>query len=180
MLNQQKFEFFTSCIPRYPQLHAEYNPGYDEYHAHRICQTFELSQFIRNTMEGCDLVLLAGDLNTRPSTVGYQLMTQNTQLKDCWITKVGKQFLGFKFYGIVSLKQDFAVEFYYIYIFKKKSNLLLIFRLLYLCLIVFSYGIRDISKNVFNILFSRQVLFLEFYFVILILLMFCLFFSFLF
>ncbi|KAI8752839.1 sphingomyelin phosphodiesterase 2-like isoform X2 [Biomphalaria glabrata] len=68
-------------------LHAEYNPECDEYEAHRLAQTFELCQFVRNTAYNCDIAILAGDLNTSPTHLGYKILTQHASLKDCWAEK---------------------------------------------------------------------------------------------
>ncbi|KAH9491532.1 Sphingomyelin phosphodiesterase 2, neutral membrane (Neutral sphingomyelinase) [Bulinus truncatus] len=68
-------------------LHAEYNPECDEYEAHRLAQTFELSQFIRNTVYNCNVAILAGDLNTSPTHLGYRILTQHACLKDAWVEK---------------------------------------------------------------------------------------------
>ncbi|XP_059177893.1 putative neutral sphingomyelinase [Physella acuta] len=68
-------------------FHAEYNPDKDEYEAHRLAQAFELSQFIRNTFHGCDMAILAGDLNITPSTLGYQIITHHGHMRDTWTEK---------------------------------------------------------------------------------------------
>ncbi|CAL1542971.1 unnamed protein product [Lymnaea stagnalis] len=68
-------------------FHAEYNPAQDEYEAHRLAQAFELSQFIRNTSRDCDMIIVAGDLNTGPTHLGYKVITQHADLKDAWLEK---------------------------------------------------------------------------------------------
>ncbi|BFZ24957.1 hypothetical protein BsWGS_27995 [Bradybaena similaris] len=67
-------------------FHAEYNAE-DEYEAHRLAQAFELSQFIRSTSMDCDVVILAGDLNIVPRSLGYKVVTNHAQVKDAWIEK---------------------------------------------------------------------------------------------
>ncbi|XP_005097465.1 sphingomyelin phosphodiesterase 2 [Aplysia californica] len=68
-------------------FHAEYNPLEDEYRAHRLSQALELSQFIGYTSVDCDLIILAGDLNTPAHGLGYKVITQNGSLKDTWLEK---------------------------------------------------------------------------------------------
>ena len=48
----------------------------------------ELNQFINYTSACCDLVVLAGDLNTPAGGLGYKLITENTDLSDTWVVKV--------------------------------------------------------------------------------------------
>ena len=71
------------------QFHAEYNPTEDEYRAHRLSQTMELCQFVDYTSLDSDIVVLGGDLNTPSGGLGWRLMTQNTELCDAWVEKVG-------------------------------------------------------------------------------------------
>lgn len=72
------------------QLHAEYDFDDDEYAAHRVSQAFEMSQFIKLTSspDNCDLVLVGGDFNVKPESLGFQIIQNNGQLLDSWITKV--------------------------------------------------------------------------------------------
>ncbi|XP_041351604.1 putative neutral sphingomyelinase isoform X2 [Gigantopelta aegis] len=67
--------------------HTRYSRNFDEYAAHRVAQSFEISQFIKQTSEACDLVILAGDLNSEPSDLNYKLILTNGNLRDCWIDK---------------------------------------------------------------------------------------------
>lgn len=69
------------------QLHAQYHEP-DNYEAHRIAQSFEMSQFIRNTSESCDLVIVGGDFNFRPDQLGYNIIRYNGNLYDSWIERV--------------------------------------------------------------------------------------------
>ncbi|GMT26957.1 hypothetical protein PFISCL1PPCAC_18254, partial [Pristionchus fissidentatus] len=65
-------------------LHAEYNRQNDLYLPHRLAQCFELSQFVRHTSRGADLVILTGDLNLEPDDLGYRIILSNAQLVDSW------------------------------------------------------------------------------------------------
>ncbi|XP_062590000.1 putative neutral sphingomyelinase [Saccostrea cucullata] len=68
-------------------LHAEYDMASDEYIAHRVAQAFDMSQFIKYTSESCDVVIVGGDFNLRPSDLGYKLIMTNGNLHDCWLAK---------------------------------------------------------------------------------------------
>ncbi|GFS13257.1 neutral sphingomyelinase [Elysia marginata] len=68
-------------------FHAEYNPGHDEYEAHRLAQAVELCQFVRRTSSNCDMVVVAGDFNTTPAQLGYKVITHYGNLKDVWRDK---------------------------------------------------------------------------------------------
>ncbi|EYC35246.1 hypothetical protein Y032_1102g3606, partial [Ancylostoma ceylanicum] len=52
-------------------LHAEYDRENDLYLPHRTSQSFELSQFIRHTAHGADVVIVTGDLNMEPDDLGF-------------------------------------------------------------------------------------------------------------
>ncbi|KAF8368144.1 hypothetical protein PRIPAC_85973 [Pristionchus pacificus] len=65
-------------------LHAEYNRQNDLYLPHRLAQCFELSQFVRHTSRGADLVILTGDMNLEPDDLGYRIILSNTHLIDAW------------------------------------------------------------------------------------------------
>jgi len=58
------------------------------YEAHRVVQSFEMSQFIRNTSETCDFVIVGGDFNFRPDQIGYKIIRSNANLFDSWIERV--------------------------------------------------------------------------------------------
>ncbi|KRY22461.1 putative neutral sphingomyelinase [Trichinella patagoniensis] len=66
-------------------IHAEYNHDEDVYLAHRVVQAFELGQFMRNTMQNCEMAILMGDLNLRPTDLGYDLIRHSASLKDAWL-----------------------------------------------------------------------------------------------
>lgn len=48
-----------------------------------------MSQFIRNTSDSCDLVIVGGDFNFRPDQLGYNIIRYNGNLYDSWIERVG-------------------------------------------------------------------------------------------
>ncbi|KAJ8868525.1 hypothetical protein PR048_030053 [Dryococelus australis] len=66
-------------------LHAEYNRESDEYMAHRVLQAFDLSQMVRTTSVGADVVILAGDLNTEPEDLAQRIICQNSELHDAYM-----------------------------------------------------------------------------------------------
>lgn len=66
-------------------LHAEYNRQRDIYLSHRICQAFEMSQYVKLTSETCDLAIVAGDFNTEPLDPPYNIILHNTCLEDAFV-----------------------------------------------------------------------------------------------
>lgn len=68
-------------------LHAEYDMESDEYIAHRVAQAFDMSQFIKYTSGSCDLAIVGGDFNLRPTDLGYKMIVTNGNLHDCWLAK---------------------------------------------------------------------------------------------
>lgn len=70
-------------------LHAQYSAT-DEHEAHRAVQGLQLSQFIRHTSDGCDLVIVGGDFNFRPDQLGYRLIRHGSNLEDAWISRRAK------------------------------------------------------------------------------------------
>jgi sphingomyelin phosphodiesterase 2 len=75
-------------------LHANYHHVIpkDIYLGHRICQAYELIQFIESTSsaDSTDLTLLLGDLNLRTTDLGFQLIQNILQLHDCFLQRVNK------------------------------------------------------------------------------------------
>jgi sphingomyelin phosphodiesterase 2 len=67
-------------------LHAQYHEE-DDNEAHRAVQSFEMSQFIKHTSDGCDLVIVGGDFNYRPDQLGYRVIRYCSNLDDCWIAR---------------------------------------------------------------------------------------------
>ncbi|XP_078324185.1 putative neutral sphingomyelinase isoform X1 [Crassostrea virginica] len=68
-------------------LHAEYDMESDEYLSHRVAQAFDMSQFIKYTSKSCDLLIVGGDFNLRPTDLGYKMIVTNGNLLDCWLAK---------------------------------------------------------------------------------------------
>eukprot|EP00126_Sphaerothecum_destruens_P010952 Sdes_comp20832_c0_seq2m17436 len=72
-------------------LHAEYHRENDEYLPHRICQTYQMIEFIKTVAASCvnpdgsqGLVILAGDLNFEPSDISYLLCKEVGHFIDVW------------------------------------------------------------------------------------------------
>ncbi|RCN44222.1 hypothetical protein ANCCAN_09805 [Ancylostoma caninum] len=65
-------------------LHAEYDRENDLYLPHRTSQSFELSQFIRHTAHGADVVIVTGDFNMEPDDLGFRLILSQARLLDAW------------------------------------------------------------------------------------------------
>ncbi|VDN19354.1 unnamed protein product [Cylicostephanus goldi] len=65
-------------------LHAEYDREHDMYLSHRTAQSYELSQFVRHTSCGADVVIVTGDLNMEPEDLGLRLILSQARLLDCW------------------------------------------------------------------------------------------------
>ncbi|XP_003747740.1 putative neutral sphingomyelinase [Galendromus occidentalis] len=69
-------------------LHAEYDRLKDAYLYHRVCQAFEFSQFVSHTSLGsCDYTIVAGDFNTQPEDLPYQVILYNSRLRDAFKEK---------------------------------------------------------------------------------------------
>ncbi|VDD92119.1 unnamed protein product [Enterobius vermicularis] len=79
-----RINFYTT------HLHAEYNRENDLYLPHRLSQAFELSQFVKHTSCGADVVILTGDFNLEPEDLGYRVIVNNAQLKDAWLYRPDK------------------------------------------------------------------------------------------
>lgn len=69
------------------QLHAEYDAFHDQYLPHRVAQAFEFSQFVKMTSETADLSIVAGDFNTEPSDLPYQVIIHNADCVDAYLTQ---------------------------------------------------------------------------------------------
>lgn len=73
-------------------MHAQYDDNEqvtDAYSVHRICQAYQLSKFINlvaensaHSRKGSDLIVLAGDLNTSPGELPFQLLSEFTVLME--------------------------------------------------------------------------------------------------
>lgn len=76
-------------------MHARYNNSddFDEYATHRAAQAFSLSQFVKHTSKSCDAVIVAGDFNSMPTELAYQVIRSNAVVSDAWLDKVGLQLI---------------------------------------------------------------------------------------
>ncbi|KFD72195.1 hypothetical protein M514_01390 [Trichuris suis] len=71
-------------------IHAEYDHDNDLYLSHRIVQAFELAQFVRNTVQNCDVIIVTGDLNWEPCDYGYKMILAASGLKDAWCERTNE------------------------------------------------------------------------------------------
>lgn len=75
-------------------LHANYHPKNPEdiYLGHRVCQAYEMVQFIESTSNGdtVDLTVLLGDLNLQPNDLGLQLIQGVLKLDNAFDERVNK------------------------------------------------------------------------------------------
>ena len=75
-------------------LHANYHHVIpkDIYLGHRICQAYELIQFIESTSSAdtTHLTILLGDLNLTTDDLGFQLIRGILQLNDCFLDRINK------------------------------------------------------------------------------------------
>ncbi len=75
-------------------LHANYHHVIpkDIYLGHRVCQAYELIQFIESTSaaDTTHLTILLGDLNLRTDDLGFQLIRGILQLHDCFLDRANK------------------------------------------------------------------------------------------
>ncbi|KAJ1361460.1 hypothetical protein KIN20_020720 [Parelaphostrongylus tenuis] len=49
-----------------------------------MAQSFELSQFVRHTAHGADVVIITGDFNMEPEDLGLRLIISQVHLVDAW------------------------------------------------------------------------------------------------
>ncbi|CAF1252534.1 unnamed protein product [Adineta steineri] len=75
-------------------LHANYHHVVpkDIYLGHRICQAYELIQFIESTSSAdtTHLTILLGDLNLTTNDLGFQLIQGILQFHDCFLDRINK------------------------------------------------------------------------------------------
>jgi len=71
--------------------HANYSPLNDVYLSHRIVHSVESAQWIKLSSSSADLTIYAGDLNTEPSEVPYQIVRYVTPLSDAWVEANGAE-----------------------------------------------------------------------------------------
>ena len=71
-------------------MHARYDlaNNSDEYEGHRALQAFSLTQFVKHTSKSCNAVIVAGDMNSMPWELSYQVIRSNALLEDAWLLKV--------------------------------------------------------------------------------------------
>lgn len=74
------FVTFPSLLVK---MHAEYNES-RQYQAHRIVQSYQLSQFIQHLTQPTDAVIVCGDMNCEPSQLCYRVIKDVTGLVDAW------------------------------------------------------------------------------------------------
>ncbi|XP_041453086.1 putative neutral sphingomyelinase isoform X1 [Lytechinus variegatus] len=74
-------------------LYAPSNiPEKDDFLTHRLTQLYELSEFVRLTSGGSDLVLVTGDFNSEPFSLATKLAITNAGLLDSWETRGNKEY----------------------------------------------------------------------------------------
>ena len=71
--------------------HANYSPLNDVYLGHRIVHSVESAQWIKLSSSSADLTIYAGDLNTEPEEVPYQIVRYVTPLSDAWVEANGAE-----------------------------------------------------------------------------------------
>ena len=75
-------------------LHANYHHVIpkDIYLGHRICQAYELIQFIESTSaaDTTDMTILLGDLNLTSDDLGFKLIQGILQLNDSFLQRINK------------------------------------------------------------------------------------------
>ena len=76
--------------------HANYSVGVcccngPDYLSHRIVQSVESAQWIKLSSSSADLTIYAGDLNTEPEEVPYQIVRYVTPLSDAWVEANGSE-----------------------------------------------------------------------------------------
>jgi len=67
----------------------DYNPLTDVYLGHRVVHSVESAQWIKLSSSSADLTIYAGDFNTEPKDVPYQIVRYVTPLSDAWIEANG-------------------------------------------------------------------------------------------
>lgn len=74
--------------------YKENEPVHDQYSVHRVCQSYQLARFItfisdtacNRKMNGKDLLIVAGDMNSTSSELPYKILTTMASLTDCFKT----------------------------------------------------------------------------------------------
>jgi len=69
----------------------DYNPLTDVYLGHRVVHSVESAQWIKLSSSSADLTIYAGDFNTEPKDVPYQIVKYVTPLSDAWVEANGPE-----------------------------------------------------------------------------------------
>jgi len=69
----------------------DYNPLTDVYLGHRVVHSVESAQWIKLSSSSADLTIYAGDFNTEPKDVPYQIVKYVTPLCDAWVEANGPE-----------------------------------------------------------------------------------------
>jgi len=69
----------------------DYNPVTDVYLGHRVVHSVESAQWIKLSSSSADLTVYAGDFNTEPKDIPYQIVRHVTPLKDAWVEGNGPE-----------------------------------------------------------------------------------------
>lgn len=72
--------------------YKENEPVHDQYSVHRVCQSYQLARFItfisdtacNRKVDGKDLLIVAGDMNSTSSELPYKILTTMAGLTDCF------------------------------------------------------------------------------------------------
>lgn len=83
----------ASCVIRHPvrnieiintHMHAPYGPGDAAYTCHRTAQAWELARMAKRASDCGHLVVVVGDMNSRPESLTHRLFNLVAQLSDSW------------------------------------------------------------------------------------------------
>merc|ERR1712059_26506 len=69
----------------------DYNPLTDVYLGHRLVHGVESAQWIKLSSSSADLTIYAGDFNTEPKDIPYQIVRHVTPLCDAWVDANGPE-----------------------------------------------------------------------------------------
>jgi len=69
----------------------DYNPLTDVYLGHRLVHSVESAQWIKLSSSSADFTIYAGDFNTEPKDIPYQIVRYVTPLSDAWIDANGSE-----------------------------------------------------------------------------------------
>lgn len=83
----------ASCVIRHPvrnieiintHMHAPYGPGDAAYTCHRTAQAWELVRLAKRASDCGHLVVVVGDMNSKPGSLTHRLFNLVAQLSDSW------------------------------------------------------------------------------------------------